>query len=153
MSEALRDQFERRFWLPELGTYALALQAGGRPAAVGTSNPGHALWAGIAPSDRAAAVRDSLMSDDLFSGWGVRTLSRAARRYNPVGYHLGTMERPLLLRSMVPLYLAWAASFVREVRDRPREDAEARIEQLCRAFETAKPHLISRWRWPDRFNP
>jgi hypothetical protein len=70
-----------------------------------------------------------------------------------VGYHLGTMERPLLLRSMVPLYLAWAASFVREVRDVPREDAEARIEQLCHAFEAAKPHLIARWRWPDRFNP
>jgi hypothetical protein len=70
-----------------------------------------------------------------------------------VGYHLATMDRALLLRSITPLYLGWAASFVREVRDLDWVAAEARIERLCRAFEAAKPHLISRWRWPDRFNP
>jgi hypothetical protein len=70
-----------------------------------------------------------------------------------VGYHVGLMDRALLLRSMTPLYLGWTAAFVREVRDLDRPGVEARVERLCRAFEAAKPYLISRWRWPDRFNP
>ncbi|OFX23427.1 MAG: hypothetical protein A2V77_00270 [Anaeromyxobacter sp. RBG_16_69_14] len=70
-----------------------------------------------------------------------------------VGYHLALMDRPLLLRSMTPLYLGWAAGFVREVRDLDPPAVNARVERLCRAFEVAKPYLISRWRWPDRFNP
>jgi hypothetical protein len=70
-----------------------------------------------------------------------------------VGYHLAVMDRDLLLRSLTPLYLGWAASFVRAVRDLDAAGVEARVEALCRAFEAAKPYLISRWRWPDRFNP
>ncbi len=70
-----------------------------------------------------------------------------------VGYHLAVMDRALLLRSMTPLYLGWAAGFVQEVRDLEPEAVEERVERLARAFETAKPYLISRWRWPDRFNP
>jgi glycogen debranching enzyme len=90
-AEELRRRFEDRFWLADAGTYALALQRDGRPAAVVSSNAGHALWTGIAAQDRAAAVRDTLMGDEMFSGWGVRTLSASARRYNPIGYHLGTV--------------------------------------------------------------
>ena len=70
-----------------------------------------------------------------------------------VGYHLARMDRALLLRSMTPLYLGWASGFVREVRDLEASAVEARVERLCRAFESSKPYLISRWRWPDRFNP
>ena len=70
-----------------------------------------------------------------------------------VGYHLARMDRALLLRSMTPLYLGWAAGFVREVRDLDPPSVEARVERLCRTFESSKPYLISRWRWPDRFNP
>jgi hypothetical protein len=70
-----------------------------------------------------------------------------------VGYHLASMDRALLLRSMTPLYLGWAAGFVHEARELDTAGVDARIEQLCRAFEVAKPYLISRWRWPDRFNP
>jgi hypothetical protein len=70
-----------------------------------------------------------------------------------IGYHLAVMDRPLLLRSMTPLYLGWAAGFVRQVRDLDPAGVEERVERLCRAFEAAKPYLISRWRWPDRFNP
>jgi len=70
-----------------------------------------------------------------------------------VGYHLPVMDRALLLRLITPLYLGWAAGFAREVRETDPAGVEARIERLCRAFELAKPYLISRWRWPDRFNP
>ena len=52
---------------------------------------------------------------------------------------------------MTPLYLGWVASFVNEVAPLGRQEAEARVERLCEAFEAEKPYLISRWRWPDRF--
>jgi glycogen debranching enzyme len=56
-----------------------------------TSNPGQGLWAGIIAAERAPAVVARLLSDDLFSGWGIRTLGRENDAYNPLGYHLGTI--------------------------------------------------------------
>ena len=70
-----------------------------------------------------------------------------------LGYRLRIMNREHLLRAFTPLYLAWVAAFATEMRDARPEDAEHRIEALCLAFESEKPYLISRWRWPDRFNP
>jgi glycogen debranching enzyme len=87
----LRQRFNERFWLPDLGTYALALQDGGRPCAVVTSNPGQALWGEIVDPDRAPKVVGRLMDGTMFNGWGVRTLASTERRYNPIGYHLGTV--------------------------------------------------------------
>lgn len=90
-AEELRQRFNRDFWLPERGFYALALQAEHKPAAVIASNPGQALWTGIAEPELARQTMARLMADDMFSGWGVRTLSDQERRYNPIGYHLGTV--------------------------------------------------------------
>lgn len=90
-AEELRARFNRAFWLEGKGTYALALQAGGQPAAVVSSNPGQALWSGIADPEKGRRTVERLMADDMFSGWGVRTLSEQERRYNPIGYHLGTV--------------------------------------------------------------
>jgi glycogen debranching enzyme len=90
-AEALRTQFNRDFWREDLGTYVLALAANGRPAAVVSSNPGQALWTGIADQDKARRTVERLMADDMFNGWGIRTLSTRERRYNPIGYHLGTV--------------------------------------------------------------
>jgi glycogen debranching enzyme len=73
------------------GCYALALQKDGRPAAVVSSNPGQALWTGIADEEKAHRTIDRLMAPDMFSGWGVRTLSEKERAYNPIAYHLGTV--------------------------------------------------------------
>jgi hypothetical protein len=70
-----------------------------------------------------------------------------------VGWRVKTMDRDQLLRSMTPLYLGWVASFVNEVGPLDRQEADARVERLCEAFEGEKPYLISRWRWPDRFSP
>jgi glycogen debranching enzyme len=56
-----------------------------------SSNAAHALWAGIAEKEKARQTAERLMSEDMFSGWGVRTLSTWEQRYNPVGYHLGTV--------------------------------------------------------------
>ncbi len=87
----LRERFNRDFWMEDKGCYALALQRDGRPAAVVSSNAGQALWAGIADDDKAQRTVDRLMADDMFSGWGVRTLSANERAFNPIGYHLGTV--------------------------------------------------------------
>ncbi|HLX28124.1 MAG TPA: glycogen debranching N-terminal domain-containing protein [Casimicrobiaceae bacterium] len=90
-AEALRERFERDFWCDDLGTYALALQKDNRRAVVVSSNPGHALWTGIATGDRALKAADRLMQHDMFGGWGIRTLSSGEKRFNPVGYHVGTV--------------------------------------------------------------
>ncbi|MEO8456480.1 MAG: glycogen debranching N-terminal domain-containing protein [Chloroflexota bacterium] len=87
----LRSQFDRDFWLADDECYALALDGSGKPAASITSNAGHALWSGIALPDKARAVARRLMSSDMFSGWGIRTLTAGSPRYNPQGYHLGTV--------------------------------------------------------------
>lgn len=87
----LRDDVQRAFWLDDLGFYAMALDAAKQPVATVASNPGHALAAGIVPSELAERVADRLMSDDMFSGWGVRTLSTAHPSFNPWAYHLGTV--------------------------------------------------------------
>jgi len=63
------------------------------------------------------------------------------------------MDRDHLLRALTPLYLGWLASYVLQVRDVSAVEAEQRIDALCIAYETQKAYLISRWRWPDRFNP
>jgi hypothetical protein len=63
------------------------------------------------------------------------------------------IDRDHLLGALTPLYLGWAASWVRAVRDDGPAEVEERIERLCSAYETQKGYLISRWRWPDRFNP
>lgn len=87
----LKQNFNRHFWLEECGSYALALEVGNRPVDSLTSNPGHVLYAGLADEDKANRMAQQLMSDDLFNGWGIRTLSAANPAYNPVGYHLGTV--------------------------------------------------------------
>lgn len=68
-----------------------------------------------------------------------------------VGYRLRTMPRDHLLRSLTPLYTGWLASIILQVRELPREVADARIERLAVGFEAQKPYLMSRWRWPERF--
>ncbi len=87
----LRTRFNRDFWDEKIGTYVLALQRDNRPAAVVSSNPGQALWCDIADSTKARRTMECLMSDEMFSGWGVRTLASSEKRYNPIAYHLGTV--------------------------------------------------------------
>ncbi|HLZ68316.1 MAG TPA: glycogen debranching N-terminal domain-containing protein [Dehalococcoidia bacterium] len=88
---ALRARFNRDFWLEDEGCYALALDGEKQPVRSIASNAGHALFAGIATPPRAAAVAERLLQREMFSGWGVRTLSAASARFNPMGYHLGSI--------------------------------------------------------------
>jgi glycogen debranching enzyme len=88
---ALRERVNRDFWWRERGTYALALDGARQQVRSLASNAGHALWCGVADAERAAAVAESLLSDEMYSGWGVRTLASGHARFNPNGYHIGTV--------------------------------------------------------------
>jgi glycogen debranching enzyme len=79
------------YWMPQEGTFALALDGHKRQVASVTSNAAHCLWCGIADDDKAVAVADRLMADDMFSGWGIRTLSSESRAFNPMSYHNGSV--------------------------------------------------------------
>jgi glycogen debranching enzyme len=87
----LKRRFNRDFWVKDRGYFAIALDTDGRQVDSLTSNIGHLLWSGIVEKSKARSVVRQLMSARLFSGWGVRTLAEGEGRYNPIGYHVGTV--------------------------------------------------------------
>jgi glycogen debranching enzyme len=88
---ALRERFRRDFWMPERGCHALALDGEKRQVDSMTSNVGHLLWSGLLDEGEAAATAERLLDEQLYSGWGVRTLGTHEAGYNPLGYHTGTV--------------------------------------------------------------
>ena len=105
-AEALRERFEEAFWCEDLATYALALDGDKRPCRVRTSNAGQCLFTGIAAPDRAARVARGLLPPEFFSGWGIRTVAATEARYNPMGYHNGSVwphDNALIAYGAVPL--------------------------------------------------
>jgi len=87
----LAERVNQTFWLDDEAFYAMGLDPAKQPIATISSNPGHALATGLVPEGRARSVADRLLGDELFSGWGVRTLSRNHPSFNPLAYHLGTV--------------------------------------------------------------
>ena len=87
----LKRRFNRDFWVEDGQYFALALDADGAQVDALASNIGHLLWSGIVDKNKAKAVVRHLMSMRLYSGWGVRTLAEGEGRYNPIGYHVGTI--------------------------------------------------------------
>ena len=88
---ALKRRFNRDFWMPEAKYLAQAVDGSKRQVRAITSNPGHCLWTRIVDRSKAAQVARRLMSPDLFSGWGIRTLSDRAVNYDPCSYHNGSV--------------------------------------------------------------
>jgi glycogen debranching enzyme len=87
----LKRRFNRDFWVDDDEYFALALDLEGKQVDALASNNGHLLWSGIVDKSKAKAVVRHLMGPMLFSGWGVRTLAEGEGRYNPIGYHVGTV--------------------------------------------------------------
>jgi glycogen debranching enzyme len=87
----LKRRFNRDFWVADGEYFAVALDEDGRQVDSLTSNNGHLLWSGIVEKSKAKAVARHLTGDRMFSGWGVRTLAEGEGRYNPIGYHVGTV--------------------------------------------------------------
>jgi glycogen debranching enzyme len=90
-AEELRTQFEEKFWCNDIGMYALALDGQKNPCRVRASNAGHCLYTGIVSPERARRVAETLLSDDFFTGWGIRTIAATESRYNPLSYHNGSI--------------------------------------------------------------
>jgi glycogen debranching enzyme len=88
---SLQAQFEEQFWCEDLGFYAYALDGDKRPVKTIASNAGHLLWSRIARPDRAERVVKRLMQPDMWSGWGIRTLSERHPAYNPFSYQNGSV--------------------------------------------------------------
>jgi glycogen debranching enzyme len=87
----LQRKFEQHFWSDELGTYVIALDGNKNQCRVRTSNAGHALLCKIASRERATITAETLLSEAMFSGWGVRTVAAGESRYNPMSYHDGSV--------------------------------------------------------------
>ncbi|MEV7136369.1 glycogen debranching N-terminal domain-containing protein [Arthrobacter sp. NPDC093128] len=87
----LKKQFNEQFWLPGRGYYAVALDGKKRQVDACASNMGHCLWLGLVDEDKAPQVAERLMSPEMFSGWGVRTLASDMGAYNPASYHNGSV--------------------------------------------------------------
>jgi glycogen debranching enzyme len=87
----LAKRFEKAFWIPQRGFYAMALDREKRQLQVISSNPGHLLFTRMLPHERARAITQRLMQPDMFSGWGFRTISQDERVFNPLSYHRGSI--------------------------------------------------------------
>lgn len=87
----LRERFEEHFWCEDIGYYAFTLDPDKQPVKTVTSNVGHCLWSGIIRPERAQQVVKRLFAPDMWSGWGIRTLSTQNPAYNPFSYHCGSV--------------------------------------------------------------
>ena len=90
-ADHLKKAFNDAYWLPGRGWFAVALDRAKEPVDALTSNIGHCLWTGIIDDDKAAHVAAHLLSGDMFSGWGIRTLAASMAAYNPMSYHNGSV--------------------------------------------------------------
>ena len=131
----LRALVEEQFWLPEQRFYAFALDAGKRPVTSVGSNPAHLLWVGLPSLERGQSVARRLLEPDLFSGWGLRTLSAAHRRYNPLSYQRG---------SVWPHDTALAAAGIRRygMPDEAATLLRALLEAACAFEDDRLPELF-----------
>jgi glycogen debranching enzyme len=87
----LREKVIERFWIEELGTFALALDGEKRPIPTVATNAGHLLWSRLPKPDQVGRMAEAFLAPDMFSGWGIRTLSSRHAVYNPMSYHNGSV--------------------------------------------------------------
>ncbi|MBV8496177.1 MAG: amylo-alpha-1,6-glucosidase, partial [Gammaproteobacteria bacterium] len=91
IAQRLVENAEKRFWMPDAGFYALAIDGENEPCRVRASNAGHLLYCGLPGPERAASTANELLGPAFRSGWGIRTLARGEARYNPMSYHNGSV--------------------------------------------------------------
>ena len=150
----LRERFERDFWMPAESCYAQALDGNKKQVPAVTSNAGHALWCGIAGPERARALVHRLMAPDMYTGWGVRTLSSRYPTYNPMSYHNGSVwphDNSLIAQGFARYgYREEAAEITSALIEAGRRFPNARLPELWCGFQrdlrfSARPadYLIS----------
>lgn len=138
----LQRRFNEDFWIDELGWYALGLDADKRPVDALASNMGHCLWTGIVDPDRAGLVAKRLLSDELFSGWGIRTLATSMAAYNPVSYHNGSVwphDNAICAAGLARYGLTEAAQRVIGAQVEVASAYGYRLPELFAGFERGNP--------------
>jgi len=134
-ADELRARFDEAFWVEERGGfYALALDGSKQPVDSRCSNMGHLLWSGIVPHERVQPVVDQLLSAELFSGWGIRTMASDGAAYNPISYHNGTV---------------WPHDSALAVWGLARHGYQAEARRVARALVEAAAHFD--WSLPEVF--
>jgi len=135
---ALQRAFHERFWLPELHTYAMALDGDKCPLEVHNSNAGQLLWSGIVPEEVAPRLAATLFSEANWSGWGVRTLGTGEVRYNPVSYHNGSVwphDTALIAGGLARYGFRDEAARIREALfDLAASQADGRLPELIAGY-------------------
>ncbi len=136
----LRECFRRDFWMPERGCHALALDGEKRRVDSLTSNIGHLLWSGLLDEGQAAATAERLLDDQLYSGWGVRTLGIREAGYNPLGYHTGTVwphENSLIAAGLARYGHREAAGAIASAMLRAAPYFEHRLPEVFAGYPTS----------------
>ncbi|MCW2829134.1 MAG: Amylo-alpha,6-glucosidase [Marmoricola sp.] len=137
-ADTLKRAFNERFWLPERGWYALALDRDKRPVDSCASNMGHCLWSGIVDEDKAASVAEILVSPSMFTGWGVRTLSSEMGAYDPVSYHNGSVwphDNALVVAGLMRYGFVEEATKVAEALLEAAQAVGGRLPELFCGFD------------------
>jgi glucosylglycerate synthase len=110
------------------------------------------VWGIILPPSTLLELRK--MARDGASGFRMPDVTWAQVVYDfALAHRLRSINRDQMLRALTPIYLGWVASYALELEHASPEDVEQRLEKLCVVFEETKAYFVSRWRWPDRFNP
>ncbi len=139
-AEQLKRRFNDSFWLADRGYYALALDRDKRPVDALASNMGHCLWTGIVDDDKARSVARHLMGEDLYSGFGVRTLAASMRGFNPMSYHNGSVwphDNALIAAGLSRYgYLAEAQRILLDLLD-AAASFDSRLPELFCGFDRA----------------
>jgi glycogen debranching enzyme len=134
----LRARFHHDFWLAHERFFAIALDGDKRPVPAVASNPGHCLWSGLIEPTYARPLARRLVADDMFSGWGVRTLSAASPNYNPMSYHNGSVwphDNALIAAGLRRYgYDAEALRVIRGIVDAARHFPWQRLPELFCGF-------------------
>jgi glycogen debranching enzyme len=153
-AESLKKEFNERFWMPELGYFAIALDRDKRPVDSCASNMGHCLWSGIIDTDKAAPVIGRLMGSEMFSGWGIRTLASTMGAFNPASYHNGSVwphENALIAAGMMRYgFIAEAQRLATAVFD-VADQFDGRLPELFCGFD--RTQYSSPVRYPTACSP
>jgi len=135
----LQSNFLRHYWWEEENTFYEGLADQKEPCDVVSSNAGHCLWSGIVPDELAQKMITRLMQEDMFSGWGIRTLSTQARRYNPMSYHNGSVwpHDTAIIGAGIARYgeKRHAATILKSLYDASSYFADARLPELYCGFD------------------
>ena len=150
----LKRQFNEQFWLPDRGYYAVALDGRKRPVDACASNMGQCLLFGIIDEDKAPLVAERLMSPEMFSGWGVRTLASDMGAYNPASYHNGSVwphDNAIIMAGLLRYGFVEQAQRISTALLEAAEYSEGRLPELFCGF--SREHFDEPVPYPTACSP